>query len=265
MRYATRTCRRSEPNAASPAQRREYRCTPWLFTNEATLCARLTSVFVAGRHPIRHCEKVMNRNELCLLLSVIVWLAACGDDSTPSFDASVGTDSGPSDARADVAPTTLSECVSHVSFPEETDFGLDPLFQRMDFVSEELGIHMRVAISPDPLDRIIGLAFNFKTRALAIEDTDGLSCIRDESQLTYNVTQHNDTDSFTAMVSPDERYVVSMVYDLDTATVTDSLTIEHPESGAPMDGPYPLLEAGCSVHREDGVRDCTYQTRAPYE
>lgn len=189
----------------------------------------------------------------------------CGDDSGLSLDASLGDVSDPSDAGTDAAPTTLSECVSHVTFPEETDFEPDRLFQRMDFVNEELSIHMRVAISPGPLDMIIGLAFNYKTRALAIEDDDDLSCIRDESQLAYDVTQHNDNDSFTAMVSPDERYVVTMAYDGDTGTFTDTLTIEHPESGAPTDGPYPLAEAGCAVHRESGISDCTYKTRAPYE
>ncbi|MFK8004327.1 MAG: hypothetical protein AB8H86_32475, partial [Polyangiales bacterium] len=64
---------------------------------------------------------------------------------------------------------------------------------------------------------------------------------------------------------PDELYSVSMIYDRIDNTFTDTLTIEHPESGAPSEGPYLLTESGCSVHREGGVvSECTYQMRAPY-
>lgn len=197
------------------------------------------------------------------LCALFVLSVGCGDDPTPSLDASMSDASAPSDAETPA--TTLSDCVAEVEIPVDADFEPDRFFQRMDFSNEELGIRMRVALSPGPLEQIIGLAINYKTRAFGVEDGDGVSCMRDESQLTYDVTHHNDTDTFTALIHPDELYSVSMIYDRIDNTFTDTLTIEHPESGAPSEGPYPLAEAGCSVHREGGVvSECTYQMRAPY-
>lgn len=200
---------------------------------------------------------------LCVILLLTL---GCGDDSTPSLDGAVADATTPRDAGADAqAPaSTLAECVSDVGIPEMGDFEPDRFFQRMDFSNEELGIRMRIALSPGPLEQIIGLAINYKTRAFGIESSDGVACVRDESQLTYDVTHHNDTDTLTALVSADQLYSVSMIYDRVDESFTDTLTIEHPLSGAPSDGPYPLVEAGCSVHREDGVGDCTYQARPAY-
>lgn len=199
------------------------------------------------------------------LCALLLCAAACGDDADPVFDASFDDAAAPNDAQVDVpSATTLSECVSDVEIPEEVSFEGDRFFQLMDLSNEELGIRLRVALSPDPLTVPIGLAINYKTRALGIESADGVSCIRDESQLTYDVTHHNDTDTLTALVSADELYSVSMIYDRVDESFTDTLTIEHPESGAPSDGPYPLVEGGCSIHREEGVGECTYQVRAPY-
>lgn len=195
------------------------------------------------------------------LCALLVYAVGCGDDSAPPFDASL-PDVPVADAGEPPA-LTLSECVSEVGVPEVGDFEPDRFFQLMDFSNEALGVRMRVAVSPAPLDATIGLAINYKTRAVGIESATGVSCVRDESRLTYDVTHHNDTDTFTALVSPDELYSVSMIYDRVDSRFTDTLTIEHPESGAPSDGPYLLVETGCSVHREDGVGDCTYQVRAP--
>jgi hypothetical protein len=164
----------------------------------------------------------------------------------------------------DVPATTFDDCTANVRIPTERGDEFDRFYQLMDFTNEELSLRMRVALSPGPYNGSTGLAISYNTRALTIESAGALLCIRDEELLSYDITHHNDTDTFVALASPDERYVVSMVYDRVISTFTDTLTIEHPESGAPSDGPYPLVEAGCSVHREEGVSDCTYQMRAPY-
>lgn len=192
-----------------------------------------------------------------------VGIAGCGDDTTPDMDAAVSLDAS-ADAELDAGPATFESCSENVIIPTDTGYEFDEFYQLMDFTNEELDLRLRVALSPAPLDRIIGLAINYKTRTFALEDADGVSCVRDEAQLTYEVTQHNDNDTLTAMLGPDELYVVLMVYDRFAETFTDTLTIEHPQSGAPTEGPYSLTQAGCSVHREEGVSECTYQIREPY-
>lgn len=162
------------------------------------------------------------------------------------------------------SPTSFEDCTASVGIPLERADAFDRFYQLTDFTNEELGLRVRVALSPGPYNGSTGLAISYVARALSIDSAGTLSCIQDEALLTYDITHHNDTDSFTALLSPDERYVVSMIYDRVASTFTDTLTIEHPQSGAPSDGPYPLVEAGCSVHREDGEHDCTDQVRAPY-
>lgn len=236
-------------------------CPPRVFTSEGTFCDCEAGVFVATLARLRHLEGMTSAKTLCALL---LCAAGCGDDSAPAFDASFADLSLRSDA-IDVPATGFDDCTDSVGIPLERGDEFDRFYQLMDFTNEELSLRMRVALSPGPYNGSTGLAISYETRALSVESSGTLSCIRDQTRLSYDVTHHNDTDTFTALISPDELYSVSMIFDRVDNSFTDTLTIEHPESGAPSEGPYALVEAGCSVHREGGlVGDCTYQTRAPY-